>query len=179
MDDMGSRRRKSEKYGWRHKQVKSYGRTVWKFLTTHRQTLLTSILLLLLVVLLFGLSGQLQAPTSNVVTNGVTAIDYSTFVKQVESGNVIAVTMQGNEINGLLAHSLSQANTPTVQTTNAAMGNKSDAYQQDYAAWAHYVNVNSPTWSNPTAAPPISVDRIIYTREPLGGDTQLSSLLVS
>src|SRR5947209_10647403 len=135
MDDMGSRRQKSEKYERRHKQVKSYGRTVWKFLTTHRQTFLTSILLLLLVVLLFGVSGQLQAPAANVVPNGVTAIDYSTFVKQVEAGNVIAVTMQGNEVNGLLAHPLSEANASTVQATNAAMGNKSDAYQQDYTAW--------------------------------------------
>src|SRR2546428_4878039 len=94
MDDMGSRRRKSEDYERRHKQVKSYGRTVWKFLTTHRQTLLTSILLLLLVVLLFGVSGQLQAPAADSVPNGVTAIDYSTFVKQVEAGKVISVTMQ-------------------------------------------------------------------------------------
>ncbi|HZU04073.1 MAG TPA: ATP-dependent zinc metalloprotease FtsH [Ktedonobacteraceae bacterium] len=179
MDDKGSRRRKSEGYERRHKQVKGYGRTVWKFLTTHRRILSTSILLLLIVVLLFGVSGQLQAPSANSVPNGVTAIDYSTFVKQVEAGNVIAVTMQGNEINGLLTHPLSQANTPTVQATNAAMGNKSNPYQQDYVAWTRYVNVNSPTWSNPAAAPPISVDRIIYTHEPSGGDMQLSSLLLS
>src|SRR5207244_693826 len=106
MDDMGSRRRKSEGYKRRHKQVKSYGRAVWKFLTTHRQTLLTSILLLLVVVLLFGVSSQLQAPTADVVPNGVTVIDYSTFVKQVEAGNVVAVTIQGNVINGLLANPL-------------------------------------------------------------------------
>src|SRR5437773_1068054 len=170
MDDMGSRRRKSENYERRHKQEKSYGRTVWKFLTTHRQTLLTSILLLLLVVLLFGVSGQLQAPAADSVPNGVTAIDYSMFVKQVEAGNVIAVTMQGNEINGLLARPLSQANPPTVQATSSATGNKSNTYQQDYAAWARYVSVNNPTWSNPTASPPVRVDRIIYTREPRGGD---------
>jgi cell division protease FtsH len=178
MDDMGGRRQKSEGYGRRRRQVKAYGQKVWKFLTTHKQTLLTSILLLLLIVLLFGVSSRLQAPVSNVVPNGVTVIDYSTFVKQVESGNVIAVTIQGNEINGLLANPLSGSNTSTVQGVQAATSKNSER-DADYTAWARYVNANGPSWTTPAVSPPVNVNRMVYTHEPAGGDTQLTSLLLS
>jgi hypothetical protein len=54
-------------------------------------------------MLLFGIFSQFQPPPKSTPPDGVTVIDYTTFVRQVKAGNVLAVIIQGNAIHGLLA----------------------------------------------------------------------------
>src|SRR5579863_8976600 len=99
MDDKGSRRFKLLPQRRRLKNVRNYRRDVPKFLKTHTQTLFTCFLLIAALILLLGLVNQLQPPVMSSTPNGVTVINYSTFVEQVKAGNVLAVTVQGNSIN--------------------------------------------------------------------------------
>src|SRR5258708_26505758 len=108
MDGTDRRQHKSKEYKRRGKLVKHYSPTdVWKLVMKHKQTIATSVLLFVLLVLLFGVSSQLQPPVTNNTPSGVTVIDYSTFVNQVKAGNILAATIQGNTINGLVVHPLS------------------------------------------------------------------------
>src|SRR6185312_8868042 len=102
MDDEIGRRKWSKKYLWRYKQAKGYGRRLWVLLQANISTIWTSIMFLLVLVLLVGICSQLRPPVMETVSDGSTVIDYSTFVKQIKAGNVLAVTIRGNEINGLL-----------------------------------------------------------------------------
>src|SRR6266849_6768726 len=86
MDTKGSRQSEIERRVRRQKNVKTYGNDqaqrsftkYAKFLKTHKQSLLTSVLHTFLVVLLFALFSQLQAPATSSPPSGVTAVDYST-----------------------------------------------------------------------------------------------------
>jgi len=172
MDDKAGRRVKSTAYGRRLKQAMN-GRNVWKFLKTQKNSLITCAMLLLLVVLLFGIFSQLQPPSTNVTPNGVTVIDYSTFVQQVKSGNVLATTIRGTEINGLLQNPLSlhTASTPTIKPVNLS----AQPYAADYTAWSHYV---SSGYTSATGTPPVNIARVVYTHMPVGGDASLTGLLI-
>src|SRR5438270_7821331 len=162
MDGKSDRRMKLKMHWRRPKDVGSYRRSVLKFLGTHKQFLLTSVLLMVIVALLFSLVSQLQAPSTNTTPGGATAMSYSAFVQQVKAGNVLAVTIQGNDINALLASSLSQAHTPPVltATATATSGSKVAA---DIAAWSRYVGAGYPTWPS-TSSPPIDPARAVITR---------------
>src|SRR5215469_13222436 len=129
MDDMGGRRMQSDKQGRRHKGVRLYGHNLkqsfikyLEFFRKHTQTFLAMALLTIIAVLLFAISSQLQAPTTNTVPTGVTSVDYSTFVGQVKAGNVLAVAIQGDDVNGLLLSPLGQGRSssspPTALTAN-------------------------------------------------------------
>src|SRR5437763_1318790 len=96
-----------------YKNVKYYGHHIVRFLRTQKQSLLTGCLMLSILVLLFGIFSQFQPPRTSTPPEGVTVIDYSTFVGQVKAGNVLAVIVQGNEIHGLLAAPFSQSSTLT------------------------------------------------------------------
>ncbi len=100
MDEMGGRRIQSGKQWRRHKDVRLYRHNLKRsfikylaFFRKHKQSFLATALLTIITVLLFGIFSQLQAPTTNSVQNGVTAVDYSTFVEQVKAGNVLAVAV--------------------------------------------------------------------------------------
>ncbi|MBV8694848.1 MAG: ATP-dependent zinc metalloprotease FtsH [Ktedonobacteraceae bacterium] len=145
----------------------------WKFLTTQRGVLFTGVLLLLLVVLLFGIASQLRPPAVSSAPSGMTAIDYSTLVRQVRDGNVVAVILQHDEIDGLLRTPLTQSSdTPS---TNGKAANNG----VDYASWMAQVRANSPTWTKLSAVSVIDPARAVFTRLPRGGDTQLLALLLS
>ncbi len=139
-----------------------------KFLITNRTAINTSILLIVVVGLLFGIFSQLHGPTASSVQSGVTTIDYSSFVQQVKAGDVVAVVIQGNEVNGLLQHSISQrlSSQVVVSQDNA----------QTYSAWMRYVTGGSNTWTAPTAV--LDTTRFVYTRIPVAGDEQLTPLLL-
>jgi len=179
MDDKASRRPRAEEYGRRRRQAKHYGRKIWKFLQTHKNTFFASFMLLLMVVLLFGIFSQFQPPTTNSAPNGETIIDYSTFIKQVNMGNVLAVVIRGDEINGLLAQPLTQGNaSPTANPTQAAQSvNTTTA--ADYAAWNRYVDTGNASWANGMGTPPVSAERAVYTRIPDAGDAALMPLLLN
>lgn len=145
-------------------------RTFLKFLSTYRTNIGTSILLLCIVGLLFGLFSQLHAPTGDNAPSGVTTIDYSTFVQQVKTGDVVAVVIQGNDVNGLLQHSLSQRFSSVSQMVQPQEN------AQVYSAWMHYIGGGNSTWTAPTAV--LDTTRFVYTRIPVAGDEQLMPLLL-
>ena len=107
MDGNGDRRLKLKVRLRRQKIGKRYKPNVSEILNTHKHALLTGLLLLIAVVLLFGIFSQFPAPAATPPT-GVTVIDYSTFIGQLKAGNVQAVAIQGNDLNGLLASPLTQ-----------------------------------------------------------------------
>ncbi len=141
-----------------------------KFLSTHRTAMSTSILLTLVVGLLFGIFSQLHAPVVSGAPNGVTTINYSTFVQQVKTGDVAAVAIQGNEVNGLLQHPLSQHISSTTQLVQPQEN------AQVYSSWMHYIGAGSTTWTAPTVA--LDTTRFVYTSIPVAGDEQLMPLLL-
>ncbi len=131
-------------------------------------------MLLLVVVLLFGIFSQFQPPSTNTTPNGVTAIDYSTFIQQVKSGNVQATAIRGSEINGLLQNPLTQhVSIYSSQSQNRASAIQVQSDAQDYAVWSRYVNAG---YTSTAGVPPLAIARIVYTRMPVGGDTTLMGL---
>ncbi len=176
MDDNTGRRqwsKLSKRFNQRPKSLKNYSRKFWKFLHTHQTTIFTGVLLIVLVTLLFGVFSQFRAPVTSSASNGVTVIDYSAFIKQVKTGNVAAVVIQGDEINALLVNPLSQSASPpsAIKRQNAAL---------DYASWIRYISSSNVSWSNSTGSTSsINAARAIYTHMPVGGDVQLTSLLLS
>src|SRR5947209_1392069 len=176
MDGKGDRWMKLKMHWRRPKDVGSYRRSVLKFLSTHKRSLLTSVLLMVIVVLLFSLVSLLKPPSTNTTPGGVTAISYTAFVQQVKAGNVLAVTIQGHDINALLASPFSQAHTPTLTATAKAISSSKIAI--DVAAWNRYVGAGYPSWPS-TTSPPIDPAQAIFTRMPTSGDAGLTQLLLS
>src|SRR6266581_4305818 len=176
MDGNGDRRMKLKVHWRRPKDVGNYRRSVLKFLSTHKRSLLTSVLLMVIVVLLFSLVSLLKPPSTNTTPGGVTAISYTAFVQQVKAGNVLAVTIQGHDINALLASPFSQAHTPILTATATAISPSKIA--TDVAAWNRYVGAGYPSWPS-TTSPPIDPARAIFTRMPTSGDAGLTQLLLS
>jgi hypothetical protein len=115
-----SGRRINPENDWRHRIVKLYQAPVSKFLKEHIQSILTSVLLLVTLGLLVGISRQLQAPNISNPPPGVSVVGYDTFVEQVKANNILTVTIQGDEVTGTLARSLhgQSCNTPRVTYTN-------------------------------------------------------------
>ncbi len=150
--------------------LKLSGRKFLKFLSTYRTAINTSILLLVIVGLLFGIFSQLHAPVASNAPNGVTTIDYSTFVRQVKAGDVVAVEIQGNVVNGLLQRPLSQ-HLPSTYKIAQPQENA-----QMYSAWVRYIGGSSNTWTAPTTV--LDTSRFVYTRIPAAGDVQLMPLLL-
>ena len=174
MDDKGGRRFKLIEQRRRLKGVRNYRRNVPKFLKTHKQSFLTVFLLTAACILLFGLVGQLQPPAMSSTPNGVNVISYSNFVGQVKAGNVLAVTVQGNGVNILLAQSPGQLS----QTVPASPGkNTASNNVAVIAAWNRYVSAGYPSWPSTTSSPAIDPAREMYTLLPASDDASLSQLL--
>ena len=105
MDGKGSRRLSSKSDRHRQWNVVAFGKKCSEFLALHRQSFLAGILLTGVVLLLFAVFSRFQAPTLANPPAGTTVVDYSTFKKQVSAGNVLAVSIQSNQVNALLAQS--------------------------------------------------------------------------
>ena len=171
MDDNMNRKRKvSRRFTRQSTSMRDSGRGLLKFLTTHHTTVLTCVLLMLTVGLLFGIFSQLHAPVTNGAPNGVTTIDYSTFVQQVKTGNVVAVVIQGNEVNGLLQRP------PSQRISSVPQGMPPQEAAQTYTVWLRYIAGNSATWSAANAS--VDTTHFIYTQIPVAGYEQLTSLLL-
>ena len=174
MDGKGSRGLSSGNDRQRQHKLLKLGKKCAKYLVTHKQSLLAVILLTGLVVLLFGVFSQLQVPSTNAPPSGTTAVDYSTLVTQVKAGNVVAVTIRGNEVNGLLAQPLQQVQAGTSAKVTITPNQRA----ADLAALSRFVGGGS-VWANLPPASAIDPSRLIYTRIPAGGDAALTSLLLS
>src|SRR5215472_7868527 len=182
MDDMGGRRIQSNKQWRRHKDVRLNGHNLKQsfikylaFLRKYKQSFLATVLLIIITVLLFGIFGQLRAPTTNSVPNGVTAVDYSTFVEQVEAGNVLAIAIQGDDVNGLLVSPIGQGqSSPSIQ---AALSSNERAAK--IAAWIRFMSAGYSVWSNSSLSQPApDAAHTFYTRLPAVGDSALMPLLL-
>ncbi len=182
MDDTGSRRQRAEVRQRRRQMRKKNKTDIWQWARAHKRNILTSVLVLLVVILLFGLASELQGPASTTTPPNVTVITYSAFVKQVETGNVVAVTIQGNQLNAFLSKPLAGAMQsgqseqigPSTQVSATAQSNSA----LNYAAWAHMMNQNSPSWTNSTQSS-VNPNQAMYTQVPPGSGVQLMSMLLS
>ena len=174
MDGKGSRRLSSKSDRHRRWNIVDFGKKCSGFLVLHRQSFLAGILLTGMVLLLFAVFSRFQAPTLNNPPAGTTVVDYSSFKKQVSAGNVLAVSIQSNQVNALLAQSLQQS-----QNTKGSQSSI-DAKQRamDFTAWSHYLGASS-TWASAPVTNTIDQSRLLYTNIPNGGDATLMPLLLS
>ena len=174
MDGKGSRRLLSTKGRPRRWNVVEFGKKFREFLAIHRQALLAGILITGMVILLFGVFSRFQAPSFNTSPSGSTVVDYSTFKKQVIAGNVLAVSLQNNEVNALLAHSLQKGQSAT--NSQASI----DAKQRslDFTAWSHFLGASS-SWASGPVTNAIDQSRLLYAHIPSSGDAALMPLLLS
>jgi len=173
MDENRNREKKSKVSRRFKRQLTSMergSRKLLRFLYTYRTTVFTGMLLTLVVALLFGIFSQLHAPVVNTVPTGVTTIDYTTFVQQVKNGNMVAAAIQGNNVNGLLQHPLSQH----VPTTTPML--RPEEASQEYVTWIHYIGGSNSALSTSAVSP--DTTRFVYTRIPVAGDEQLAPLLL-
>ena len=180
MDDKGGRRFRLLAQRRHLKRMRNYRHDVPKFLKTHTQTFFTCFLLIAAVVLLFGIFSQFQPPVTNSTPNGVTVINYSTFVEQVKAGNVLAVTVQGNSVNALLAKPIAQNSAAQATPASSSIG-KSTVGQNAaaIAAWNRFVSEGSSSWPAVNSAPAVDPARAVYTLLPTNGSASLSQLLTS
>ncbi|HEV2582571.1 MAG TPA: ATP-dependent metallopeptidase FtsH/Yme1/Tma family protein, partial [Ktedonobacteraceae bacterium] len=174
MGNKGRRAPSGKGRGARHKSVVTYARTSAQFIRTHKQEFLAGGLVIILVVLLFGVVSYFQPPGTNAAQSGETTIDYSAFIAQVKAGNVLAATIRGSDVHGLLISPLAQSNgsataTPTITATQRAT---------DLSTYSRYLGTNSG-WANSQQTPAIAPSRLVYTREPDAGDPTLMPLLVN
>lgn len=147
-------------------------RQVITFCKTHRSTLLSGFFIIAIVVLLCGIFSQFQAPVTDDVPNGETSINYSAFLNQVNSGNVLAVTIRGNEVNALLQRSLVQGSSQQIVVLPPAQRTA------QIEAWTRYTgSIASGVWE--TQTPAIDPARMVYTNLPASGSGQLIPVLVS
>ena len=145
-----------------------------RFIVTYRQAFLAAGLAISLVVLLFGVFSYFQAPVNSAASSSETTINYSTFVAQAKSGNMLAVTIRGSDLHGLLINSLTQAeNSAVAQPTITASQRAADI-----AAFNRYLGSGS-TWANPSQSPAIDPARLVYARIPDTGDPTLIPTLVN
>lgn len=146
-------------------------RRIIKLFKTHRKALLSAFLVVAMVVLLFGIFSQLQSPSTSDVPSGETSINYTTFLNQVNTGNVLAVTLRGNEINALLQPSV-QSSAHKISVLTTAQRN---AQIED---WTRYLSsADSAGWS--TQPSNIAAARMVYTTVPATGSSDLVPLLMS
>lgn len=157
MDDKSDRRLKTADYWKRHGNQSHKHHTVTQFLKEHKQTAGTSVLFVILLVLLIGIFSQLQAPAPSEPPSGVTIVDYSTFVTQVNTSNVLSVTIRGNEITGTVQHTLQG------ETCNTTAGT---------AITDPFLGMQMWFSSSPASCP-------LFTYLPARSDSALLSLLLS
>src|SRR5215472_2109393 len=157
MDGKRSRGLSSGNDRQRQHKVLKLGKKCAKYLATHKQSLLAVILLTGLVVLLFGVFSQFQVPATNVPPNGTTAVDYSTLVAQVKAGNVVAVTIRGDEVNGLLAQPIHQVQAGTSARVTITPNQRA----ADFTALSRFVGAGS-VWANLPPAAAIDPSRLVY-----------------
>jgi len=145
-----------------------------KRLKTHKSTLVAGFLVTAIVLLLFGIFSQFQAPSTDEAPPGETSITYSTFLTQVNSGNVLAVTIRGNGVSVLLLRSASAS----VAVAKVLPAGVSPAQRKaDIAAWTHYISsASAASWTSQAST--IDAGRMVYTTMPADGADQLIMLLI-
>jgi ATP-dependent metalloprotease FtsH len=174
MDGKGGRPPRMYKRWRPFRDTQQTKKVVWQFLGNHKRSLVTAFLLLMMGAMLVGITSLLPSPSFNSVPNGVTPISYSAFIQQVKASNVVAVQLQGNTINGLLAKPYS-----TRAPAQAALAaNPAASDQAQFTAWSRYVAGGDSLWPA-TQQAQVDPSLAVYTQLPNGGDAGLTSLLLA
>lgn len=166
--------------GWLHKYRFQLGNMKYRkyivpFLKEQKTHLFAGFLIVVILILLFGIFSQLQSPAMNNVPSGETGISYSSFVDQVNAGNMLAVSFQGNGVSALLEQPLTSQATPSRQPlTHEPLAQKS----AEIAAWTHDANSSDANWDASATTLNIAADRQIYTVLPASGSSELIALLM-
>jgi ATP-dependent metalloprotease FtsH len=141
-----------------------------------KQLLLTEVLLTALL-LLFGICSRLPAPDLTPSPSSLIVIDYSTFIAQVRADNVLAVSLQDQNIEGLLARPLSARQATSARQT------KMNALQAlvAHVAGSYVRSSDVPIFGLAPAIASLPLDpaRLVFTRLPGRGDSTLTPLLMS
>src|SRR6266487_7198843 len=155
----------------REKRAIQWGRTTF---IRHKQLLLTGVLLTALLLLLFGICSQLSAPDLDAPPTGTTVIDYGTFLAQVRAGHVLEVSLQDQDIVGLLARPVERRQVTQTQMSSlhvrADLGTEYDVLAREASNFGLPPSAASP--------PPVPAD-LVFSRLPGRGDAMLMPLLVS
>lgn len=175
MDDKGGRRLKRP-WGMQRNVRRHPRRNILRNLRTHKNTILTGVLLVALAGLLIGVFSTFPAPVSNSAPGDVTALDYSSFTKQVEAGNVLAVAMRGNDVNALLETAIPSSD--NVPATTGSSQNTSKTRATDISSWERFA-ISGDSWLAVAKAAQIDPARAVYVRVPEKGDTVLMSSLLA
>jgi ATP-dependent metalloprotease FtsH len=85
---------------------KTYRDTLIRFLKKHGRLLITSGLLFALFLLLCGIASQLPGPLANQPPENATPVSFGAFVREIKTGNIQTVTIQGSDMTAGLKHSL-------------------------------------------------------------------------
>jgi ATP-dependent metalloprotease FtsH len=178
MDDKTSRQNQLKKQGRHSVDSKRFAREVYKVIQTHRRMCLTGILGIVLMLLVFGIVAQIPVPTASNAPANVTTIDYTTFIKQVRAGNVEAVVIQGNTVNGLLATPLSSKGIVNHQgIVPSSLSEKKILASTDYTSWLHSIGIDNSGLLGDTDTTQVASNRTIFTQIPAGGDSSLAQIL--
>ncbi len=155
-------------------------KAIQRFRTTfirQKQLLLAGVLLTALLLLLFGICSRLPAPDLTPPSSGLTVIDYSTFIAQVRASNVLMVSLQDQDLEGLLARPLSKGQATPARQTKMTQLQAGTAH----GAGSYILSSDVRSFGLPpaTASLPLDPARLVFTRLPGRGDAALIPLLVS
>jgi ATP-dependent metalloprotease FtsH len=177
MDGKGRRRPPIRVKRKRQFHAKRFFRDSIQSIRTHRQSILAGGLVIVMVGLVLGIVSHFQAPTKGTsAMEGETTIAYSSFVSQVTSGNMLAATIRGNDLHGLLLKPYTQSS--GVSKTSEPVSLSENQRDADFAAFSRYLGGGSG-WANATQSPTIDTSRLVYTHVPSTGDETLLSLLLN
>src|SRR6266516_3425633 len=155
----------------REKGAIQWGRTTF---IRQKQILLTGALVAAQLLLLFGICGQLPAPDLSPPPAGTTVIDYSTFLAQVRAGHVLVVSLQDQDIEGLLARPVSRR-----QVTQTKMAPPHIGAHPGTEYDALFRETSNFGLSPAATSPPLAPADLVFSRLPGRGDAMLMPLLVS
>jgi hypothetical protein len=99
--DLSAMNKKRGRWRWRQGERLQQG-LLLQMLRAQERGLTTGILLLCIFLLLVGLALQLPSPTSPASPDIFTPVAYSTFIEDIQTGQIIAAHLQGNALNALL-----------------------------------------------------------------------------
>ena len=145
---------------WRRAGTLQRGRLL-QALRTQGRGLVTGLLVACIVLLLVGLTLRLPSPAPPAPPDSFTEVPYSTLIKQVQAGQVMAVNIQGNALTALLVPGRRDASVAGTAREDAAFG---DCLPEDVTGC--FDDEGQPRFSR---------TRVLFTRTP---EQELPRLLV-
>jgi hypothetical protein len=134
-------------------------------LRTQGRGLVTGLLLTCIVLLLIGIAKQLPPPGLPGPPDDFTEVPYSTLIRQIQAGHVVAVNIQGNALDALLVPGRSDTSDAGAARTDAAFG---DCLPEEAAGC-----------TDDEGQPYFSPARLLFTRAPEQDLPRLLALLLS